>query len=116
MRRISRHAIGIENGDTVLFSDFERDGEMWTGSGQRQTRVYVEFSESFRETPMVHVGFSMWDVSNSANARMEVQAQDITEKGFAILFRTWADTQVARVRVGWMAIGAVTDEDDWELY
>lgn len=116
MRRISRHAIGVQQGDTVLFSDYEQDGEMWTGEGQRQTRVYVAFSDKFRETPVVHVSLTMWDVSHSANARMDVQAEDVSETGFAIVFRTWADTQVARVRVGWMAIGAVTDDDDWELY
>jgi hypothetical protein len=116
MRKISRHALGLQQGDTVLFSDFEKDGEMWTGNGQRQTRIYVLFSEPFRETPVVHVGLSMWDVSNSANTRMEVGSEDISVKGFAIVFRTWADTQVARVRVGWLAIGAVTDADDWELY
>lgn len=116
MRKISRHAIGLEHGDTVLFSDYEQDGEMWTGEGQRQTRVYVSFSERYRETPVVHTSLSLIDVSNSANVRMEVSAEDISEKGFAIVFRTWADSQVARVRVGWMAIGAVTDDDDWELY
>lgn len=116
MRKIGRHAIGLQTGDTVLFSDFEQDGKMWTGSGPRMTRVSVLFSEPFREAPVVHVGLSMWDVSNSANTRMEVGAEDVTETGFAIVFRTWADTQVARVRVAWLAIGAVTDAEDWDLY
>jgi hypothetical protein len=29
------------------------------------------------------------------------------------VFRTWADTRVARVRVSWMAIGAAHHADDW---
>ena len=36
--------------------------------------------------------------------------------GFDLAFRTWGDTKVARVRIGWIAIGPVKCDDDWELY
>jgi len=36
--------------------------------------------------------------------------------GFDLVFRTWGDTKVARVRIGWIAIGPVKSDDDWELY
>ena len=40
----------------------------------------------------------------------------MTETGFEIVFRTWGDTRVARVRADWLALGEVADEDDaWEL-
>jgi hypothetical protein len=32
-----------------------------------------------------------------------------------IVFRTWGDTRVARVRADWLAIGALPHEDDWEI-
>jgi len=115
MRRISNHSTGICQGDVVLFTDYEVDGEMWTGDGPRQVRSHVGFSEPFTETPAVHVSLSMWDVSSAANSRMDVKAEDVDERGFAIVFRTWADTKVARVRVNWMAIGAVRHEDAWDL-
>ena len=38
MKRLRSRLMGIEQGDTVLFSDFENDGEMWTGRGQRERR------------------------------------------------------------------------------
>ena len=41
MIKISQHKLGIQQGDTVLFSDFEHDGVMWTGDGPRQTRLVV---------------------------------------------------------------------------
>jgi hypothetical protein len=44
-----------------------------------------------------------------------VQCEDITESGFAIVFRTWGDTKVARVRVAWQAIGELPHVDDWDL-
>ena len=42
--------------------------------------------------------------------------QIVDRDGFDLVFRTWGDTKVARVRIGWIAIGAVKSEDDWELY
>lgn len=116
MKRLRNHLIGLDHGDVVLFSDFEDNGVMWTGEGLRQTRAHVEFAESFRAPPTVQVNLSMWDISNSTNIRADVQAEDITADGFAISFRTWGDTKVARVRVAWQAIGELRQADDWDLY
>ncbi len=116
MKRLRNHLIGIDQGDVVLFSDFEHDGVMWTGEGPRQTRAYVHFSESFRSAPTVRVTMTMWDMSHEFNMRADVQAEDVTEEGFGIVFRTWGDTKVARVRVGWQAIGEVRQADEWDLY
>jgi hypothetical protein len=33
-----------------------------------------------------------------------------------VVFRSWADTKVARARVRWMAIGELHNDDDFELY
>ena len=89
---------------------------MWTGEGARQTRAHVEFSESFRSLPVVQVNMSMFDMSNSTNARVDVQAEDVTLDGFAIVFRTWGDTKIARVRVSWQALGELHHKDDWDIY
>ena len=47
--------------------------------------------------------------------RADIGAEAVTEDGFDLVFRTWGDTRVARVRIGWMAIGELSDDDDWEL-
>ena len=116
MIKLSKTTIGIDQGDDVLFSDYEDGGEMWTGSGSRERIRKVKFSEPFKVPPAVQVSLSMWDMDSATNARADVSAQKITEKGFEIMFYTWADTRIARARVRWMAIGEVKDEDDWELY
>lgn len=116
MKRLRNHLIGVDHGEVVLFSDFEHDGVMWTGDGSRQTRAHVEFSESFRAPPSVQVVLSMWDISSETNARADVQAENIGEDGFAIMFRTWGDTKIARVRVSWQAIGELRQADEWDLY
>ncbi len=116
MKRIKSYSVGIDQGDVSLFSDFQDDGAMWTGTGAREHRHAVNFSEQFRSPPNVHVSTSLLDIDNEAGIRAEVIADTISEGGFEIVFRTWADTRIARVRVAWFAIGELGDEDDWEIY
>lgn len=104
MKRLETHQIGIAQGDVVLFSDL------------RQFRSVVRFKKRFKSIPAVRVWLTMWDVSSETNARMDVQSEDETEEGFTIVFRTWGDTKVARVRVGWQAIGELPYADGWTLY
>ncbi len=116
MRRLNSGALGIDHGDVVLFSDFEHDGEMWRGEGPRQNRASVAFEGTYLNPPHVQVSISMWDISNNTNIRADVQAENITSAGFDIVFRTWADTQVARVRVAWTSIGELANDEGWDLY
>lgn len=57
----------------------------------------------------------MVDISNERNVRMDVQAEAINTEEFAAVFRTWGDTRIARVRVGWQAIGAREHPDNWQV-
>ncbi len=116
MRKLDTKLIGIDQGEAILFSEYESGGTMWTGEGERTRRHPVRFAERYREPPVVHCALSMWDIDSGTNARVEVSAESITETGYDIVFRTWADTHIARARVRWMAIGEVFHEDDWDLY
>ena len=116
MKRLRNHLVGIDQGDTVLFSDFEEGGEMWTGKGQRERRRRITFGERFRSVPVVQVSMSLWDMDAATVMRAELSAEAISEDGFDLVFRTWGDTRVARVRVSWLAIGELRQADDWELY
>lgn len=106
---------GIEQGSRILFSDFGHDGAMWTGSGPREVRHVQEFTERFVDPPVVTVGVSMWDIAQQTNSRADIVAENVTVQGFEIVFRTWADTRIARIRADWMAIGQARDEDDWDV-
>ena len=99
-----------------MFSDFEDGGDMWTGTGPRLRRRAVSFSESFRSPPTVMVSLAMFDMDQKTNQRADIAAENITEDGFDLAFRTWGDTRVARVRANWFAMGEIGHEDDWELY
>ena len=115
MRNFPSHTVGIDQGNLVLFSDFEDDGEMWTGEGPRLTRHAVLFSDRYDAAPVVQVSLAMWDISNNANARADVSSENITREGFDIVFRTWGDTRVARVRVSWMSVGPIPSDEVWDL-
>jgi hypothetical protein len=107
--------LGVEQGSAMLFSDFEDGGPMWVGSGERELRHEVTFSEPFASIPIVIVGMSMWDLDQKTNQRADLSAQDVNGQGFTLIFKTWGDTRVARVRAGWTALGELPDDDDWDV-
>ncbi len=116
MKKYVGSLIGVDQGNDEVFSDFASGGDMWTGDGSRERRKHVKFSEPFRSEPTVQVALSLWDMDNRANVRADIAAEKVTTKGFDLVFRTWGDTRVARVRMSWTAFGEVASEDDWELY
>lgn len=113
MRRLRNHLIGIDQGQVMVFSDFEDDGPMWAGEGPRVAEQHVRFSETFRSPPSVHLGMSLIDLDHQANPRMDMNAEDVSESGFRVVFRTWGDTRLARLRASWLAIGDLAHSDDW---
>lgn len=113
--RISNFAVGVANGSELMFSDFQSGGPMWTGEGPREARMKVNFSQAFAELPRVMVGLSMWDIENTANQRANIQAENVTNTSFDLVFRSWADTKVARIRAEWIAIGPVQHKDVWDV-
>ena len=115
MKRISTASLGIEQGSSLLFSDFADGGPMWTAQGHRENRTAVTFSTPFRQPPAVIVGISLMDLDHNTNTRSEILAEAVTATGFEIVFRTWGDTRVARIRADWTALGAVLGEDEWEV-
>lgn len=115
MKRLRSHLVGIEQGDLVLFADFEHGGDMWTGSGPRERRQSVVFSQAFRSPPTVQVVPSLWDMDTKSAIRAELVTENVTERGFDVVFRTWLDSRVARLRAGWTAIGELAGEDDWDV-
>lgn len=110
-----RGLVAAARGSLTLFSDFEDEGPMWAGTGPREVRRRVDYGLTFIEAPVVHVGLSMWDVSNQANVRVQLTAEEVEDTGFTASFRTWSDSRLARVAISWLAVGMVRDPDQWSL-
>ncbi|MCU0817352.1 MAG: H-type lectin domain-containing protein [Cypionkella sp.] len=115
MRKFPSGRIGIQQGSRLLFSDFVNGGVMWTGEGDRECRFVVTFKEPFKEAPVVHTSISMWDIDSATNSRADLTAENIRPEGFHLVFRTWSDTRIARLRADWIAIGQIEDDDLWEV-
>lgn len=115
MLRLTHSAVGITRGATLLFSHHETDGPMWQGEGPRSVRHPVRFSNAFLGPPVIHVSVAMWDIAGGSNQRADISADKVTADGFEIVFRTWGDTSVARIRAEWLAIGPVAHEDDFSV-
>lgn len=115
MRRLRNHLIGIQQGSRVLFSDFEDGGPMWTGRGPRTVRVRIVFADPFRSVPAVTTGLAMFDIGGGTNLRADLTHEAADATGFDLVFRTWGDTRIARVRAEWTAIGEVAHDDDWDV-
>jgi len=115
MRKLRSRLLGVENGSVMLFSDYQHDGVMWIGEGPREFRKVIEFDEPFSSAPMVQVGLSLWDFDRGTNQRADIFAEVVNAEGFALVFRTWGDTRIARARADWIAFGEVRDDDDWVL-
>lgn len=115
MRKFQNHLIGVDRGSRLMFSDFEEGGLMWTGRGPREVRTHELFSEPFKTPPVVWAGVSMIDVDQETNQRIDLTVGEVDLEGFDLVFRTWGDTRIARVRADWTAIGELRGEDEWEL-
>ncbi|MGR3374725.1 H-type lectin domain-containing protein [Pseudooceanicola nanhaiensis] len=115
MKKLRNHLIGVDQGEVAIVSDYDDGGEMWTGTGQRERRRHVRFAEAFRSAPAVQCTVAMWDVAGGTNQRGDVAAESVTGEGFELVFRTWSDTRIARLRVRWMAIGELAHADDWSV-
>lgn len=88
---------------------------MWVGEGERDSRHQVTFTEAYQSPPAVMIGLSMWDMDNRTNLRAHIAAEEVTESGFQIVFRTWGDSRIARVRADWTAIGQLADSELWNV-
>lgn len=115
MKRLATGSVGILQGSLVLFSDFADDGPMWAGQGRRESRHAIAFDQPFADPPAVMVSISMWDIDHQHNSRAEVSAQGIRADGFDLVFCTWGDSRIARVRADWTALGALRGADDWDV-
>ncbi len=102
---LTHAGIRIDTGTASVFSDYP-NGEMWTGNGPRKKTVHVPFPDGpFKQPPLVTVSISGIDAGNQANLRASASVAATSEHGFTAQVDTWADSKLAMVTLGWLAIG-----------
>lgn len=113
MKKFSGTGLVLQQGETVLFSDFEDDGPMWSGEGDRSARVQILFPNPFREAPAIHASIKMIDAAHWANQRYDLVVEAVDGFGFTLVFKTWGDSKIARASAAWTAFGEEEIGDDW---
>lgn len=88
-----------------VFNHVDTGEFMWTGSGGRRVEIPISFARPFVSTPLVVLGLTGIDSSQSENLRFNLTAEDVSGQGFTIVFVTWDDTRIARASASWTAIG-----------
>jgi hypothetical protein len=63
----------------------------------------VSFEPPFSGQPFVFVAVNFVDADKDVNLRYAVYANDITPRGFDLVFQTWADTKIHTIGVNWLA-------------
>lgn len=115
MLKITRFPIGVASGEVELFNHFASDGFMWVGEGPREVATTVTFDQPFAATPVVQLGITALDASNSDNLRLNLYSRDVSKTGFTIAAFTWLETRIARLNVAWSAMGELSDEEYWDV-
>ena len=89
----------------VLFNHVDEGFPMWSGDGDRSVRAEIRFVRSFKVIPVVHANVIGIDSAQDRNLRYWLNTVDVKPYGFTLEFNTWADTNIARVGVSWLAAG-----------
>lgn len=74
-------------------------------SHDRVFERFIRFDQRYSSKPIVHVSLAGFDIDNSRNARLSLNATNITNEGFSLQIRTWLNTRMWSVEVTWLSIG-----------
>lgn len=95
----------IESGD--FFANVAEPGwQLHEGEGQRTHVSAVRFARGFATAPRVVLGVSGLDTEKHTDTRFNVSARNVSRDGFDLCIRTWGDTKLLAIEVGWLAHGA----------
>ncbi len=88
---------------TLRASYTDPNWNLKTGTGKRASTFAVVFPTPFTTPPRVNVSLAEFDIVNTANARLDVVAENVTTTEFTVMFSTWADTSIWSAAAAWIA-------------
>ena len=65
----------------------------------------VKFQSSFKQPPKVTYGLYFLDSLHTKNLRVDAVISKVTNTGFQLLMKAWADTILYGAKISWMACG-----------
>lgn len=74
------------------------------GNGVRNFDRLITFQTPLTGSPLVQVNLGVLDADAQPNLRVDVSAINVSNIGFTLRIRTWADTKLYAVRANWLAV------------
>jgi hypothetical protein len=96
--------IAVPQDESRIQTGTDIHGPTWAGVGERVNKKQINFEKPFENIPEVVVSLSGLDSQNNVNTRINVNALNITNNGFVLEYKTWADSQITQIRANWIAI------------
>lgn len=93
----------IAQGGRLQFHSGNNGWCLGSGEGTRSFWTCVLFDRSFIHPPFVALSLTGIDASKECNLRVVVEAHSVTQFGFDLEVRTWADTHIEAVSLNWIA-------------
>ena len=91
-------------GTATVFNHYP-DKYMWAGGGDRSVKKTIRFEgQKFETAPKVVASISGFISYHGTDARIKVDAIDITTLSFVVEVSTSVDTQLASVDIAWVAV------------
>ena len=73
-------------------------------TGERTLTIEVKFTKKFETKPEILLGVNAIDADNKTNLRYQVEVSFVSNEGFLLKVKTWADSKVYAISGSWMAI------------
>lgn len=83
----------------------EPSWQLHEGEGQRTHASAIGFARGSATTPRVVLGVNGLDAEIHTDTRFNVSARNVSRDGVDLCIRTWGDTKVLAIEVGWLAHG-----------
>lgn len=93
----------VLGGQCDLFRHVDPDAYMWVGDGDRSVIMPIKFERRLETNPLVFLSLQSIDASQGHNLRFDLSAENVTTRGFDVVFSTWFDTKIASCSISWFA-------------
>lgn len=76
------------------------------GKGDRTFKQAIQFhpADSFTQVPLVFMGFSLLDIVNEDDYRLNLATGSVEKTGLELHLSTWSETHVWSTHVSWLAL------------
>lgn len=100
---LSLNAQSVDSG-TFMLNQNTKGYNLHQNTGEREFTVEVKFNKKFESKPEIVLAVTSVDAEKTTNLRYALEKGFVSEEGFLLKVRTWADTKVYSLGGNWLAV------------